>query len=72
MKHFFIRVWKPLPSRRILKTLKGSPKREAQREQNLLAVGISRYKWYKSQTPDNVLKGGGHEAVCQQGRWARK
>ena len=25
---FFIRVWKPLPSRRVLKTLRGSPKED--------------------------------------------
>ena len=30
---FFIRVWKPLLSRRVLKTLRGSPKGKAQRGQ---------------------------------------
>ena len=35
-------------------------------------------RYVSNQTPDNVLvrrlspKGGGHEAVCQQGRWATK
>ena len=28
MKHFFIRVWKPLSSRHVLKTLRGKPERE--------------------------------------------
>ena len=51
---FFIRVWKPLPSRRALKTLRGSPKGKAQREQYLVAVGLGRYIWYQSQTPDDV------------------
>ena len=35
-KHFFMGVWKPLPSRRVLKTLRGSPKGKAQGEQYLL------------------------------------
>jgi len=30
---FFIRVWKPLPSQHVLKTLRGSPKAKAQRRQ---------------------------------------
>jgi len=50
----FTRVWKPLPSRRVLKALRGNPKGKAQRGQYLLAVGLSRYKWYKSWTPGNV------------------
>ena len=36
---FFIRVWKPLPSRCVLKTL-----REAQRGQYLLAVDLGCYR----------------------------
>ena len=40
---FFIRVWKPLPSRRVLKTLRGSPKGIAQRGQYLLMVGLGYY-----------------------------
>ena len=37
----------------------------------MLAVELGRYKWYQSQTLDDVaIKGGRHEAVCQQGRWA--
>ena len=41
----FIRVWKPLLSRRVLK-----PGVEAQREQYLLAVDLGHYKWYQSWT----------------------
>ena len=40
---FFIRVWKPLSSRRILKILKRSLKGKAQRGQYLLAVGLDCY-----------------------------
>ena len=36
---FFIRVWKPLPSRCVLKTLRGSLKGKAHKGQYLLAVG---------------------------------
>ena len=39
----FIRVRKPLPSRCILKTLRGSPKGKTKREQYLLAVGLGGY-----------------------------
>ena len=39
---FFIRMWKPHPSTRVLKTLRGSPKGKTQRGQYLLAVGLSR------------------------------
>ena len=53
-KTFFIRAWKLLLSRPVLKTLKGSPKGKAQREQYLLAVGLGRYKWYQSQIPGGV------------------
>ena len=51
---FFIRVWKPFSSRHVLKTLRGSPKGKAQREQYLLVVGLGCYKWYQSQTPSHV------------------
>ena len=51
---FFIRVWKPLPSKRVLKTLRGSPEGKAQRGQYLLAMGLACYKWYQSQTSCNV------------------
>ena len=37
-KIFFIKVWKPFPSRRVLKTSRGSLKGKAQRKQYLLAV----------------------------------
>ena len=40
----FIRVWKPLPSRCVLKTLRESLKGKAQRGQYLLAVGLGCYK----------------------------
>ena len=41
-------------------------------------VGLGWYKWYQNQTPGDVSvrrlnpEGGGHEAMCQQGRWALK
>ena len=41
---FFIKVWKPLPSKRVLKTLRGSPKGKAQRGQYLLAVSLGYYR----------------------------
>ena len=73
----FIWVWKSLPNRRVLKTLRGSPKGKAQRRQCRLAVGLGRYKWYqKSQTLGDVRarrlfpEGGRHEAVCQSRRSA--
>ena len=72
----FIRVWRPLPSINIFKMLKESPKEKAQRGQYLLAMSLGHYQWYQSQTPDDVStkrlspKGGGHEAMRQQGRWA--
>ena len=40
--------------------------------------GLGAYKWYQSQTLGDVsarrlcLEGGGHKAMCQQGRWASK
>ena len=39
----FIRVWKPLPSKRILKTLRESPKGKVQRGQYLLVVSLDHY-----------------------------
>ena len=51
---FLIRVWKPLFSRRILKTLRGSLKEKAQRGQYLLAVGLDFYKWNQSQSLGGV------------------
>ena len=51
---------------------------KAQRGQYLLVVDLGYYKWYHSQTLDDVLarrlspEGGGHEGVCQQGCWARR
>ena len=49
-----IRVCKPLPTRRVLKTLRENSKGKAQREQYLLAVGLGHCKWYQSQTPGGV------------------
>ena len=43
---FFIRVWKSLPNRRIVKILRGIPKGKAQRGQYVLAVGLGCYKLY--------------------------
>ena len=40
---FFIRLWKPLPNKRVLKTLRGSPKVKIQRGQYLLAVCLDGY-----------------------------
>ena len=64
-KTFFIRVWKPLPSIRILKTLRGSPKGKAQRGQYLLAVGLGYYKWYQNQT----LSGVPTRTLSHKGGW---
>ena len=43
---FFIKVWKLLPSRRVLKTLRGCSKGKAQKGQYLLTVGMGCYKCY--------------------------
>ena len=48
-------MWKPLPSIRVLKTLRGSLKGKVQGKQYLLAVGLDGYKWYQSQTLGDVL-----------------
>ena len=48
-KTFFIRVWKPLPSRSVLK-----PWGKVQRGQYLVVVDLGCYKWYQSQTPGDV------------------
>ena len=66
MKHFFfIRVWKPLPSIRVLKTLRESSKRKSRGRQYLLAVDLGCYKWYQSQTPGDVLV----RRLSLEGRW---
>ena len=63
------------------KDLEQKPERESPKmtiSTFLLAVGLNCYKWYQSQTPNDVLarrlssEGGGHEAMCQQGCWAPK
>ena len=53
---FYKGVKAPLPSRRVLRILMGSPKGKVQRGQYLLAVELDCYKWYQSQTPGNVLE----------------
>ena len=40
---FFIKAWKPLSSKCVIKTLRGSPKGKAQREQYLLTVDLGYY-----------------------------
>ena len=62
---FFIRMWKPLPSRHVLKTLRGSPKGKAERGQYLLTVSLGCYKWYQSQTPSGVPA----RMLSPEGRW---
>ena len=37
-----------------VETLRGSQKGKTQRRQYLLVVDLDRYKWYQSQTPDDV------------------
>ena len=50
----FIRMWKPLPSKYVLKTLKGSSKGKVQGEQHPLVVGLRHYKWYQSKILGDV------------------
>ena len=47
-------MWKPSPGRHVLKALRESPKEKVQKGQYQLAVDLGCYKWYQSQTPDNV------------------
>ena len=53
---FFIRVWKPLSSKHVLKTLKGSSKGKTQKGQYLLAVDLDYYKWFPNVTVEELLK----------------
>ena len=46
-KKLIIRVWKPLPSKHVLKTLRGSQKEKVQRGEYRLAVGLNRYTYTK-------------------------
>ena len=62
---FFIREWKPLTSRHVLKTLRGSPKGKACRRQYLLAVGLGCYKWYQSKKSGYVPT----RRLSSKGRW---
>ena len=50
------RVWKPLTSRRVLETLRGSLEGKAQGEQYQLMIDLGYYKW----------------AMCKRGGWALK
>ena len=63
----FFRVWKPLSSIRILKTLRENSKGKAQRGQYLLDVCLGRYKWDQSQTPGNVPA----RRLSSKGGWTR-
>jgi len=51
---FLIRVWKPLPSRHVLKSWAWQRYVKGQSEQYLLAVNLDGYKWYQGQTPGGV------------------
>ena len=67
----FYKGVEPFPNQTRFKALRGSVKGKAQRGQYLLAMDLGRYKWYQSQTPDDVSafslfpEGGRHKAVCQ-------
>ena len=63
----FIRAWKPLPSRRVLKTLRESWKGKAQRGQYLIVADLGCYKWYQSQTQGNVPT----RRMSFEGGWTR-
>ena len=75
---FFIRLWKLLPNRCVLKTLRESLKGKVQREQYLLAVDfgllqmVSEPDSGRGASEETEPQRGGHEAVCQQGRWVPK
>ena len=70
-KTHFVRVWKPSPTRRVLKS-QGEARKGKFKEngQYLLVVDLGRYKWYQNQTLDYVRgsrlfpKWGRHETVC--------
>ena len=53
-------------------------KKKVERGQYLLVVGLDCYRWYHSLTPDDVSARrlnpgmGGHEVMCEQGRWIRR
>ena len=51
---FLYKGVKPLPSRRVKKTLRGSLEGKAQIGQYLLVVGLGCYKWYQSQASGAV------------------
>ena len=61
---FFIRVWKPLTSKHVLTTFRGSLKGKGQ---YLLVVGLDHYKWYQSQTPSDVLA----RRLSLEGEWTQ-
>ena len=49
-----IKVWKPLSSRRVLKTLEGKPERESQKRTISASGGLGPLQWYQSQRSDDV------------------
>ena len=61
----FIRVWKPSPTKRVLKTLRGSSKGKAQREQYLLAVSLGRYNLLAIDLNSYRVR---HKTLCQRER----
>ena len=42
------------PQQTRFKALRESPKGKTEKEQYLLTVNLGRYKWYQSQSPDDV------------------
>ena len=80
-RNILIRVWKPLPSKRVLKTLRRSPKGKA-KEDNMKTVSascrlgllqmVSEPGTGRCASEEAEPKEGGHEVVCPQGRLALK
>ena len=60
----------------MLKTLRASSKGKTQKGQHLLVVGVGRLSIVSESDTRRCKRlspgGGGHDAVCQQGRWALK
>ena len=55
-ENFFIRVWKSLPSRHVLKTLKESPKGKAQRGPDIGGFGLWAVTEFKEPFPTPIMK----------------
>ena len=66
-KTFFIRVWRPLPNKCVLKTLRESPKKTIFASGGLgLLQMVSEPNTGRCASEEAELqKGGEHEAVCQ-------